>query len=219
MTLLKLGLNYGALKRVAALTVILLMLTMSGCAGNSDSGQSSAVNNTKAQETSGRTVTKTETQTQTSTEAETETETQPQAAKEETAQTEAGTDTEVQEENDMKLNILVGEQQLSATLVDNSSTEALKEMLKEGPLTIEMSDYSNFEKVGSLGTSLPRNDEQITTEPGDLILYQGDSFVIYYDANSWNFTRLGRIDNATKESLLNVLGDGDVTVTLSLGEN
>ncbi len=64
-----------------------------------------------------------------------------------------------------------------------------------------MHDYGNFEKVGPLGTDLPRNDEQITTEPGDLILYQGNSFVIYYDTNSWNFTRIGKINNATQAGI------------------
>ena len=114
------------------------------------------------------------------------------------------------------LHIQVGETSFTATLVDNSSAQALKELLAEGPLTIDMSDYGNFEKVGSLGTTLPRNDEQITTEPGDLILYQGNSFVIYYDTNSWNFTRLGKINNATQAELKEALGDGDVTVTLSI---
>lgn len=81
-----------------------------------------------------------------------------------------------------------------------------------------MNDYGDMEKVGSLGFSLPRNDQQITTSPGDLILYQGNSFVIYYDTNSWNFTRLGKIDGAsTREQVLDLLdGKGEVTVALSL---
>lgn len=90
------------------------------------------------------------------------------------------------------------------------------EMLQNGPITIDMRDYGNMEKVGSLGTDLPRNDEQITTESGDLILYQGNAFVIYYAPNSWNFTRLGKINNVTQEELKEALGTGDVKVTLSL---
>lgn len=121
-------------------------------------------------------------------------------------------------EGEFTMNITVGSTILTAEMCDNSSAKALKEMLEEGSVTINMSDYANFEKVGSLGTSLPRNDEQITTEPGDIILYQGNQITIYYDKNTWNFTRLGKINNATKESLLEILGDGDVTVTLSLAE-
>lgn len=119
-------------------------------------------------------------------------------------------------ENIMKINIRVNEKTLIATLNDNSSSKALVEKLKEGELTIEMQDYSNFEKVGNLGFNLPRNDEQISTDYGDLILYQGNQFVIYYDKNSWNFTKLGKIDNITQDELKEILGSGNVTVTIFL---
>lgn len=118
--------------------------------------------------------------------------------------------------NENLLYITAGDTTFTAILSDNSSAEALKELLSEGPLSIPMRDYGNFEKVGNLGTSLPRNDEQITTGPGDVILYQGNAITIYYDTNSWNFTRLGKIENVTKEELLEAFGEGDVTVTLSM---
>ncbi|MBR4632860.1 MAG: hypothetical protein IKO48_06050 [Elusimicrobia bacterium] len=87
-----------------------------------------------------------------------------------------------------------GNHKLTATLVDNSSATAFYELLKKGPLTVDMHDYGSFEKVGPLGTKLPRNDTQITTQAGDIILYQGNQITIYYDTNSWNFTRLGYND-------------------------
>lgn len=114
------------------------------------------------------------------------------------------------------MKITVGGRELTAALVHNSSTEALKQMLQAGPLTIKMSDYGNMEKVGGLGKSLPANDERITTAPGDLILYQGNALVIYYAPNTWTFTRLGNIIDITREELKAALGSGDVTVTLSL---
>ncbi len=104
----------------------------------------------------------------------------------------------------------------TAVFADNSSAQALEELLEQGDLTIAMSDYGGFEKVGSLGSQLPQNNEQITTGPGDVILYQGNSITIYYDTNSWNFTRLGKIEDVTKEELLAALGAGDVEVTFSL---
>ncbi len=124
-------------------------------------------------------------------------------------------------EEDMNTNSLkltVGGKTFTATLVENSSTEALKKRLEQSPLSVQMSDYGDMEKVGTLGLSLPRNDQQTTTAPGDLILYQGNSLVIYYDSNSWNFTRLGKVDGvSTREEMLELLGGkGDVTVTLSL---
>ena len=117
-----------------------------------------------------------------------------------------------------KINIEVNGHTLTATLSDNSSSQAFVKMLENGKVTVEMSDYGDFEKVGSLKTTLPRNDEYITTEPGDLILYQGNSITIYYDVNSWNFTRLGKIDDITQSELKNILGKGDVTAVFSLPE-
>ncbi|QGY42717.1 T9SS type A sorting domain-containing protein [Maribellus comscasis] len=118
-----------------------------------------------------------------------------------------------------KIKLTINNQtELTAALVDNSSVTALIELLKKDPLTIEMRDYGNMEKVGAIGTTLPRNDEQITTEPGDIILYQGNALVIYYAPNSWNFTRLGKIDNVTRDELKAILGDGNITVTLALAD-
>ena len=115
-----------------------------------------------------------------------------------------------------KLLIDINGQTLTATLEDNSSAEALAELVGSDGLTMEMEDYSNFEKVGDLPQSLPTNDEQIDTDAGDLILYQGNRFVIYNDKNSWDFTRLGHVEGISKSELQELLGDGDVTVTLRL---
>jgi flavodoxin len=112
--------------------------------------------------------------------------------------------------------ITVGDTDFTAAFADNSSAEALRELLTESPLTIQMSDYGGFEKVGSLPENLPTNNEQISTAAGDLILYQGNQFVIYHSTNSWNFTRLGKIDNVTGDELKEALGTGDVTITLSI---
>jgi len=116
------------------------------------------------------------------------------------------------------MNIQVGTVTFTAELADNSSAEALAEKLVEGPITIQMNDYASFEKVGPFGFDLHTNNEQITTEPGDLILYQGNRFVLYYGTNSWNFTRLGKIQNTTAEELKEVLGGGDVTIILTLAD-
>ena len=105
---------------------------------------------------------------------------------------------------------------LTVAAEDNTSADAFLQLLKAGDVTVEMSDYGSFEKVGPLGTSLPTNDERITTEPGDVILYQGDQITIYYDENTWSFTRLGKVRNLTAEELRDALGRGDVTVTFSL---
>ena len=126
----------------------------------------------------------------------------------------AGDDTVMESGNQILLT--VNGQTLMATLAENSSAQALKELLTQGPLTISMRDYDSMEKVGDIGTDLPTNDEQITTEAGDLILYMGSAFVIYYAPNSWNFTRLGKINDITAQELKDLLGGGDVQVTLTV---
>ena len=120
---------------------------------------------------------------------------------------------------DEKLIINVnGQTDLIATLYDNSSSRALVELLKKGPVTIDMHDFSNFEKVGELPVTLPRNDTYTETDSGDLILYLGKRFVIYYDKNSWSFTPLGKVEGVTKPDLKKILGSGNVTAVLKLGE-
>ena len=130
--------------------------------------------------------------------------------------------------SNMKISIQItsdsGKSELTATLVDNSSAVAFYKLLKKGPLTVDMHDYGSFEKVGSLGTSLPRNDTQITTTAGDIILYQGNQITIYYDTNSWNFTRLGKVASTssttsiTQAELKKILGKGNVTAVFSVME-
>ncbi len=120
----------------------------------------------------------------------------------------------------MKISIQItsdsGSHKLSATLANNSSAAAFYELLKKGPVAIKMRDYGNFEKVGPLGTTLPRNDTQITTTAGDIILYQGNQITIYYDTNSWNFTRLGKVDGVTQAELKKILGKGNVTAVFEI---
>ena len=114
--------------------------------------------------------------------------------------------------------LTVNGRSFTATLEDNSSARALVEHLAQWDLQVRMEDCGDMEKVGPLGFSLPRNDVRITTSPGDLILYQGDMLTIYYDVNTWSFTRLGHVDGvSTREEMLELLGGkGTVTVTLSV---
>ena len=116
----------------------------------------------------------------------------------------------------MKLEIHVNDTTFTATLNDNSSAKALVELLQKGDLTLDMEDFSNFEKVADLPVTLPRNDTPTDTDAGDLILYLGKRIVIYYDKNSWDFTPLGKIDNVNKKRLKQILGDGNATVTFSV---
>ena len=122
---------------------------------------------------------------------------------------------QVEEENsEMQMNVQVGGSTFTATLEENEAVDALVEMMEQGPVTIQMSDYSGFEKVGPLGTSLPTSNQQTTTQAGDIVLYQGNQIVMFYGSNSWSYTRLGHIDDLTGWE--EAVGSGDVTVTFSL---
>lgn len=123
------------------------------------------------------------------------------------------------ESNTIRLTIKGGKT-FTAILENNASAQALKDRLSKGSITVEMNDYGDMEKVGPLGFSLPRTDRQTTTRPGDIILYLGNNLVIYYDTNSWNFTRIGRVNGInTRGEMLDLLGGvGKRTVTISSEE-
>ena len=121
-----------------------------------------------------------------------------------------------EETMDRKMIIEIGGKHFTATLEDNKAADTLAEMMQEDPVTVQMSDYGGFEKVGDLGTELPTSNRQTTTQAGDIVLYQGNQIVIFYGSNSWSYTRLGRIDDLTGWEA--ALGDGDVTVTFALEE-
>ena len=126
---------------------------------------------------------------------------------------------ETEEGLEMKPNmfyVTVGGNTFTASFADNSGAQALKELLRNGPITVDMSDYGGFEKVGSLGRNLPTSNTQTTTQPGDIVLYQGNQIVLFYGSNSWSYTRLGKINDLTGWE--DALGVGDVSVTFSLTE-
>jgi hypothetical protein len=128
-------------------------------------------------------------------------------------------DTELNEGNQEKteaiLQMRIGDTVVSVEWEDNKSVQALKDLCSDEPLVIQMSMYGGFEQVGSIGTSLPRNDRQITTRAGDIVLYSGNQLVVFYGSNSWAYTRLGHITDQDATSMAELLGNGDVTITVS----
>lgn len=120
------------------------------------------------------------------------------------------------EETEMRMRVQVNGSTFFAVLKENEAVRTLVELMEQAPVTIAMSDYAGFEKVGPLGQSLPASNSQTTTQAGDIVLYNGDQIVIFYGSNSWSYTRLGHIEDLTGWE--EALGGGDVTVTFSLGE-
>ena len=130
------------------------------------------------------------------------------------------TDSDVNAQNmEQKMYITIGGQTQSVTLVDNNATRELVAALQDTPITVTLND-NNFEIWGSLGRSLTTKNEQMTAQAGDIVLYNGSNICIFYDSNSWSYTRLGQIDGLSESELRSFLkaGENNIKVTLSLNK-
>ena len=121
----------------------------------------------------------------------------------------------VKQAPEQTLHLAIDGTEVAVEWEDNESAHALNDLVSSEPLTVQLSMYGGFEQVGSLGTDLPRDDVQTTTDSGDIVLYSGDQIVIFYGSNSWDYTRLGRITDRSEAEMAELLGNGDVTITLS----
>jgi flavodoxin len=108
----------------------------------------------------------------------------------------------------------IGSTDVPVAWENNKAVEELNELARPG-LTISMSGYGGFEQVGSIGKYLTADDREITTSPGDIVLYNGNKLVVFYGSNTWEYTRLGKIE-LSKSELTKLLGNGDVTITINM---
>ena len=127
-------------------------------------------------------------------------------------------DAMAQATGDHSINVTIGDMSMTLTLANNSATQALLEALSNGPITFTANDYGGFEKVGPLGFSLPTSNSQITTQAGDVMLYNGNQIVMFYGSNSWSYTPLGQLQFSSLDQLKSFLkaGEGNIEVTLQL---
>ncbi len=121
---------------------------------------------------------------------------------------------EIKKNEEQNMVMKIGETSVDVTWEDNDSIKELNKLAESG-LSISMSMYGGFEQVGSIGQSISRNDVQMTTQSGDIVLYSGNQLVVFYGSNSWSYTKLGKINLSQKE-IEKLLGNGDVTITLVL---
>ena len=122
-----------------------------------------------------------------------------------------------QDEQNRPLQMTIGGTSVTVVWEDNDAVQALKELCKDQPLTIQMSMYGGFEQVGPIGYSLPQNDVQTTTSAGDIVLYSGNQMVVFYGSNTWAYTRLGHITDQSADGMAELLSNGDTVITVSLG--
>ena len=114
------------------------------------------------------------------------------------------------------LKMFIEDKEIAVTWENNETVLALKELTKNGDITIRMSMYGGWEQVGPLGASLPADNHRITTRPGDIVLYSGNQIVVFYGPNTWEYTMLGHMDGLSDEEITRLLDNGDITLTLSL---
>lgn len=125
--------------------------------------------------------------------------------------------TEAAEEN-TGMRMFINGNRVSISWEENESVDFLRELAADG-IEITMSMYGGFEQVGQIGKDIPANDEEITTEPGDIVLYSGNQLVVFYGSNSWAYTKLGHITDKTEEELEQLLGQEDVTIQISMEDS
>ncbi|MDE7410326.1 MAG: hypothetical protein K2N09_09950 [Muribaculaceae bacterium] len=114
-----------------------------------------------------------------------------------------------------RLYITVNDVTHSIVLSDTEAAKELKKRVNAGNVTVTMNDYGGFEKVGELPWALPTSNRQISTVPGDVMLYQGNNIVIFYGTNSWSYTSLGKIEGMTSDEIRNFLAGSHIEATLS----
>lgn len=114
----------------------------------------------------------------------------------------------IHEEEIMKLEI--DENVLDVSWNNNASVTALNEIK---PLTINMHLYGGFEQVGSIGQSIVSDNKEITTKPGDIVLYSSNQIVVFFGTNTWSYTKLGHI-NLSDSELNTLLNKSNVTLKI-----
>ena len=200
-------------KRIGALLCVIMIAALAGCGKANDTAPSEATKDTVS--ATQQSTAATEAPTQPATAAATQvlaTQAPPATA----APHPATQPPQVEEAAPEKvLEMKIGDTPVAVAWEDNEAVAALKEYCRDQILTIPMSMYGGFEQVGSIGTSLPQNDVQTTTQSGDIMLYSGDQIVVFYGSNSWAYTRLGHITDKSQDELTALLSNGDISISLS----
>lgn len=113
---------------------------------------------------------------------------------------------------------IINDNRLEIELSQNTAVNALLERLNESDIIYTARDYGGFEKVGSIGVSLPMSDTNINAEAGDVMLYQGNQIVMFHGENRYSYTRIGKIKGYSTTQLKSILNaeGGNIQVTLSL---
>ena len=117
--------------------------------------------------------------------------------------------------SDDNLKLFIDDTEVTVEWEDNDSVKAIKELANDGGLAINTHQYGGFEQVGEIGQSIVSNNLQMTTKPGDIVLYADSNIVVFYGSNSWSYTKLGKIVGKTDDELKTLLNKSNVVLKIN----
>ena len=126
---------------------------------------------------------------------------------------EANNENETKENNMDILKLYIDDVEVDVQWEDNESVKQISNLAKKNPIIINSHQYGGFEQVGDIGQNIVSNDIQMTTEPGDIVLYADNNIVVFFGSNSWSYTKLGKI-NKEKEEIKNLLNKERITLKI-----
>ena len=100
---------------------------------------------------------------------------------------------------------------------ENETVAELLAYVQNESIMVNTTLYGGFEQVGRLPQRFSRNDAQVITGPGDIVLYSGNQLVLFFGSNSWSYTKLGHIKGMSAEELSELLGADSAIVELKAG--
>lgn len=93
--------------------------------------------------------------------------------------------------NEENLKMYINGKNVEVEWENNSSVKEIRNEIKN--IYVETVRYGNNEQVGYLGKKYISNDKNMKVERGDIVLYNNDKIVIFYDKHEWRYTKLGKI--------------------------
>ena len=121
---------------------------------------------------------------------------------------------EISEVQENTLVLIINGQTIAVTWEDNETVDELAAYAQKENIVVDSTRYGGFEQVGSLPQSFERNDVQMTTNPGDIMLYSGNQLVLFFGSNSWSYTKLGHI-NLSEEELTELLNEDKAVIEIN----
>ena len=112
------------------------------------------------------------------------------------------------------MNLLIDNVEVEVEWEDNESVKQISKIASSSDIIVNAHRYGGFEQVGELGYNIVSSNMQMTTEPGDIVLYSGNNIVIFFGNNSWSYTKLGKIKNKSLSELKQLLDKNNVTIIL-----